>query len=584
MCSKRKIKPFGLLTVFSLAALAGCGGSSNAPTPLPSHAMAGGTDAGDATTSATLAANDAGDASSSPPFTSDAGDASRPTPIATGTGDANSSTSEALDSALSMDGSVGDAAPSTSCDPNALALANSTLRNGCGLCFCLGGQIICNDLACPPLDSGGSSTLDAGPTLAWANANLARVPASSISQGALEDAVVANNAFAIDLYARLASGQSTSNVLTSPISASMVLTMTYAGAQGPTANEMATALHFDEDAGTRIFDGQNALSQALASRGPAAFATALLDPATDPSASEYDLQVVNSVWGETTYSWASPFLDILAKSYGTGVYLQDFLDQPAQALQTINAWVADATDDKINDFLTPSLVTSSTRVALVNAIHLKLPWAIPFEMAQRGGTFTRGDGTTVSPTFMTGRASFPYADDGRAQVVELPLFSDEVAVLIALPHPDVDLATYEASLSAQSTVIAQPQASTFVALTLPEVTFTSPSLSLVPALMAMGMTQAFDPGAANFKGMCPDPPDGLNLSLSAVVQKATLSMLEDGVEATATTVVVGGDYASPPPAVPMLVNRPYLVTIVDVPTGAVLFLGHIEDPTDSGTP
>jgi serine protease inhibitor len=34
----------------------------------------------------------------------------------------------------------------------------------------------------------------------------------------------------------------------------------------------------------------------------------------------------------------------------------------------------------------------------------------------------------------------------------------------------------------------------------------------------------------------------------------------------------------------MLVDRPYLLVIVDVPTGAVLFLGHIEDPTDSGTP
>jgi hypothetical protein len=76
--------------------------------------------------------------------------------------------------------------------------------------------------------------------------------------------------------------------------------MTYAGAQGQTATEIATALHFDGDAGATIFDGQNALSQALASRGPAAFATALLDLAPDASASDYDLQVVNSVWGEET--------------------------------------------------------------------------------------------------------------------------------------------------------------------------------------------------------------------------------------------------------------------------------------------
>jgi serine protease inhibitor len=34
----------------------------------------------------------------------------------------------------------------------------------------------------------------------------------------------------------------------------------------------------------------------------------------------------------------------------------------------------------------------------------------------------------------------------------------------------------------------------------------------------------------------------------------------------------------------MVVNRPFLLSIVDVPTGAVLFLGHIEDPTAAGSP
>jgi len=32
----------------------------------------------------------------------------------------------------------------------------------------------------------------------------------------------------------------------------------------------------------------------------------------------------------------------------------------------------------------------------------------------------------------------------------------------------------------------------------------------------------------------------------------------------------------------VIVDRPYLASIVDAPTGAVLFLGRIEDPTDSG--
>jgi serine protease inhibitor len=52
-------------------------------------------------------------------------------------------------------------------------------------------------------------------------------------------------------------------------------------------------------------------------------------------------------------------------------------------------------------------------------------------------------------------------------------------------------------------------------------------------------------------------------------------------------VIVDGDAAEgppPPPPVPVDLNRPFVLSIVDVPTGAILFLGHIEDPTDMGSP
>ena len=105
------------------------------------------------------------------------------------------------------------------------------------------------------------------------------------------------------------------------------------------------------------------------------------------------------------------------------------------------------------------------------------------------------------------------------------------------------------------------------------------------------MIQAFDAVAANFSGLCPDPPDGLNLFVFDVLQKAMFSMQETGVEAAAATAVildgdasVSGSDAAPPQPVPMVVNRPYLVAIIDTPTGAILSLGHLGDPTDVGSP
>jgi serpin B len=437
-----------------------------------------------------------------------------------------------------------------------------------------------------PMDAG-SSLPDGAQPLQLDQAQSVRTPASAILPGSLDAAVAANNAFAVGLYAQVDNDAGETNVLTSPLSASLALTMAYAGAEGQTATQMAAALQFDPDAGSSIFDGQNALTQALASRGAAALAAAQIAEqggASAPSASDYELEVVNSVWGEQTFPWAAPFLNVLATSYGTGVYLEDFIDDPDPARLAINAWVSAETADKINNLLPEGSIDSSTRIVLVNAIHLKLPWANPFEVsATAPGTFTRGDGTTVSASFMNETLYSLYDDDGQAQIVGLPLSNNELWVVIALPHQGVSLATYEASLGPGSAALVGPSTGGYVAISLPKVTFTSPTFSLRTALQAMGMIEAFIPGSADFLGLCP-APDGAGLYVSDVLQKATIAMQETGVEAAAATAVIGGDSVVPPPPVPMTVDRPYLVAIVDMPTGAILFLGHIEDPTDSGGP
>jgi serpin B len=442
----------------------------------------------------------------------------------------------------------------------------------------------CTQSTSPSQDNGS----DGGTPATLDQSSLPRTAASSIPGSVLTGAVTANNAFAFDLYGRVRTSPSagTGNVLTSPLSASLALTMTYAGAQGDTATQMATALHYGSSAAS-IFDGQNALTQALGSRAAAALAqdtqtASQTSGQAAPSPSDYSLQVVNSVWGEKTYPWEQPFLDILAQSYGTGVYLEDFVTQWDPARQAINAWVSTQTSDKIENLLPDGSLDDTTRMVLVNAIHLKLPWATPFKVsATASGTFTKADGSTVSASFMNQAGSMQYADDGQAQIVSLPLSGGDLNVVIALPHGD--LATYEAGLTAANPgALAPPVTESDVELSLPKVTFTSPTFSLKTELQAMGMVQPFDAASANFTGLCANPPDGGNLYIADVLQKDMLAMQETGVEAAAATAVLvdAGGAAEQP--VPMVVNRPYVVAIVDVPTGAILFLGHIEDPTATG--
>src|ERR1700722_11285836 len=317
---------------------------------------------------------------------------------------------------------------------------------------------------------GGSSPASGQPPVPVAKSDLTRVPAASVPASAVSGAVAANNAFAVDLFSRVRTSPDvgTGNVLTSPISASLALTMTYAGAKGTTATQTAAPLH-DGSAASTIFEGQNALSQALASRAAAALAgdqkIAQESGEAAPSPDDYNLQVVNSVWGEQTYPWEQPFLDVLAQDYGTGVFLEDFVNQFDQARQTINTWVSTETLDKINDLLPPGSLADTTRVELVNAIHLKFPWANAFVATSTApATFTRADASAVQTPFMNQEITAAYTDDGQAQIVSLPLSGGQVSVLIALPHGD--LATYEANLAAGSAALAVPKGEGLVDLAL----------------------------------------------------------------------------------------------------------------------
>jgi serpin B len=273
---------------------------------------------------------------------------------------------------------------------------------------------------------------------------------------------------------------------------------------------------------------------------------------------------------------------VLAQSYGTGVYLEDFVGNPAGAENTINAWVSYETADKINDLLPQGTLTSDTRIVLVNAIHLKLPWAQPFQTsATANGTFTRGDGSTVTASFMNQTLQTSYVETADAQVVSLPLSGGQASVVFALPKNGLSSLVSSLTPTAWASMTAATTPAS-VTISLPKFDFTSPTFSLATALKALGMTAAFDPTAANFKGLCATTPDGDNVYIADVLQKATMAVAENGVEAAAATAVIGVGLAEPSEQVAISFDQPFLVSIVDS-SGAILFLGQIDDPTASGS-
>jgi serpin B len=113
-----------------------------------------------------------------------------------------------------------------------------------------------------------------------------------------------------------------------------------------------------------------------------------------------------------------------------------------------------------------------------------------------------------------------------------------------------------------------------VGLTFPKFGIES-KIDLATILAAMGMPAAFEPGVADFSGITTEE----RLFISAVIHQANIDVDEKGTTAAAATAVVMKATAEPGEPVTLTVDRPFLFALRDVPTGTVLFLGRITDPS-----
>ena len=389
----------------------------------------------------------------------------------------------------------------------------------------------------------------------------AEAPRASADPGDAIQAGAALDAFGLDLYRSVSAGQV--NVVFSPASITLALAMARAGARGQTAPEMDAVMHgaASDDHGSWL----NALDQALAARS----GTFKDESGKDLTVT---LRIANAPFAQQGMPLQPAFLEALAARFGGGVRLVDYRANAEQARLLINGWVDAQTEQRIPQLLAPGVLTSATRLALVNAIYLKAPWQAPFSAdATKPGTFTRADGSTVQAPFMATTASLRYASGPAWRAVEIPYIGGSLAMTVIVPE---DLATFERTLSmATFGAIVDALAPAEVALALPKFGIETKT-ELAPVLASLGMPSAFD-DRADFSGITTSE----QLLISNVIHQANIDVDEKGTEAAAATAVVMRATAMPAEPVVLRADRPFLFAIRDVPTGAVLFLGRVGDPS-----
>jgi serpin B len=373
--------------------------------------------------------------------------------------------------------------------------------------------------------------------------------------------VEGNNAFAFELYQALKGKEG--NLFYSPYSISLALAMTYAGANGETAQQMADTLHFllEQD---RLHPAFNWLDAELAKRG---------EGAAGKDGEGFRLNIVNAIWGQKDYSFLPTFLDVLAENYGAGLRILDFINETEKSRLAINQWVSDQTEGRIKDLIPQGAIDALTRLVLTNAIYFNAAWAYPFDKKMTADeTFYLLDGGQVIVPMMKQTDSFGYAEGEGYQAVELLYDGNELSMVILLPASG-DFQTFEERLQAQkvSDIISGLQP-TEVTLTMPRFEFDS-EFSLKDTLAEMGMPIAFS-DAADFSGMT----GTRDLCISEVLHKAFVSVDEAGTEAAAATAVIVGETAMPGQPVEVNIDRPFIFLIRDIETGSILFVGRVMNP------
>ena len=413
-------------------------------------------------------------------------------------------------------------------------------------------------IAAPVLSAcgGGHAAVDA-PAASGLRLVKADVSRSAGMPAAIPDVVASMTAFTHDLWPHLAGPAD--NLAVSPYSIAVALAMTANGGVGATRAQILNALQIDS---LSTFNaGIAALSQAV--EGLAGPVSNVFD-----KPGEVALATANSLFGDRAETWVPAFLTLLAKQYGAGMRAVDFRNAPERARTAINAWTAGQTHDRIPELLPVGSISALTRLVLVDALYFKAPWYQPFRAdATTRAPFHRASGSSVEVEMMHAGDGAMYVSGDHYRGARLPYAGRRVAMTLALPEGDEQLALTEL-LGDLRGPAPDP-----VVLSVPRWTFRVAS-DLKKPLQALGMTTAFTDGA-DFSGMTTDEP----LLVSDVYHQTFVAVDEHGTEAAAATAVVMDALSGVANPHTVVLDRPFLFVIHDTAHGTPLFVGRVADPS-----
>jgi serpin B len=250
-------------------------------------------------------------------------------------------------------------------------------------------------------------------------------------------------------------------------------------------------------------------------------------------------------------------------------------------LATINDWVKNKTQGAIETIL--DRISPDDNLVVLNAAYFKANWATAFDRtATKAAPFQFSPQTSAPVATMRQTGSFEIVAGDGFRAIRLPYTVEKLGMVIVVPDAIDGAGAIGASLDAAA--FGKLRAgfdnarARRVELYLPKFKLSYDASSLAASFQALGIKRPFDQAAADFSGIGPD------LFIGDILHRAAIEVDEEGTQASAATAVVLAERAvSPPPDQPevLRVDRPFLFYVTDTTTGAILFQGRTSDPRSS---
>lgn len=355
---------------------------------------------------------------------------------------------------------------------------------------------------------------------------------------------MAQNEFAFALNDEIEK-ESKKNILFSPTSIKTAFAMAYEGANGISQEEFEELFGFEED-NSVFFKEMKQLKKSA--------------------------EISNSLWIQEDFPILPAFIEKMKVEFAAPPQYTDFLHDPKGSAEKINDWIEESTKGMIKKMLTPSDV-KSLKMALVNAIYFKQDWKYTFDKKMtREKSFTNFSGSESKIDMMHSRTHFRAVDGANEKMIELPYADDKTSMVILMPD---NMKRYNLTEKVYTDLFAKMYHQK-VDLDLPKFTFETPTFELIPFLKELGMEHPFT-DTADFSGMRKQK----DLKIGTVLHKAKIIVNEEGTEAAAATVIGMAVTTSapsfPPPVMEMHVDKPFYYFIKDNATGAILFMGRMNE-------